>query len=85
MSDVDLYSAADDVDSKESFLAFLAALEADWYDRPEQWENGTVPDFLSACRRWAESTSGLTGEPMVGGRPSWAAFANILHAGKFYE
>lgn len=85
MDGPDLYDLSDRVDSKESFLAFLAALEDDWYERPGAWQNGTIPDFLSACRQWARATSGLTGEPMVEERPSWMAFASILHAGKFYE
>lgn len=85
MDDVDLDAMAGEVDGKAALLDFLAALEADWFADRDRWENGTIPDFLSACRAWAGATSTLTGRPMVGEPPSWAAFAAILHAGKFYE
>ena len=85
MNQDNLFEMADSVRSKESFLEFLAALECSWYDRIEEWENGDIPAFLSACRTWAAAKSGLTGKPMVDEEPAWSGFANILHAGKFYE
>jgi len=81
----DPFAMSDAVDSKRSFLEFLAALEASAQSDRNRWENGTIPDFLSACRRWAEATSSMTGRPMAAEEPTWSAFANILHAGKFYE
>ena len=71
------------VNSKETFLNFVAALRDDYGN--VGWENGSIDTFLDAMHAWAESTSAATGEPMVSEEPSWQEFARILHAGKFYE
>jgi hypothetical protein len=91
---------AEKVDSKESFLRFVQALaeDAEAADAesertpdgklnlsPRDWENGSIAAFLSAMSAWAAGTSGVTGKPMVSEQPSWRAFAEILHSGKFYE
>ncbi|MFL6229105.1 MAG: hypothetical protein ACJ741_10030 [Pyrinomonadaceae bacterium] len=91
---MDLQHLIDRVNSKESFLEFLEALEKDW-DKDQElskgapdapfavsplgWENGTVGAFLEAMRAWAIDTNTL------GEEPSWKAFAEILRAGKMYE
>ena len=97
---MNLYEMAEKVDSKESFLRFVRALAEDAAatdEEPEHtgdgkpnltprgWENGSIPTFLDAMGAWAASTSGLTGKPTVSEEASWRAFAEILHAGKFYE
>ena len=94
------YEMAETVDSKESFLTFIAALaeDAERADAepkrtpdgemnlsPRGWENGTVAAFLGAMAAWAAANSGLTGKPMVSEEATWRTFAEILHAGKFYE
>lgn len=91
---MNLYDMAEKVDSKESFLQFVQALAEDaaaaaaepghtpegWLNlSPRGWENGSISAFLEAMCSWAEGTSTLTG------KPTWRAFAEILHAGKFYE
>jgi hypothetical protein len=91
---MELEHLIDRVNSKESFLEFLEALEKDWEKdqelskgapsapfavSPLGWENGTIGAFLEAMHRWATNTS------MLGEEPSWKAFAEILYAGKLYE
>ncbi|MPM84603.1 hypothetical protein SDC9_131676 [bioreactor metagenome] len=95
-----LCEMAEKVDSKESFLLFVQALAEDAAASdaepertadgklnlsPRGWENGTIEAFLGAMAAWAAANSGLTGRPMVSEKASWRAFAEILHAGKFYE
>src|SRR4051812_24535570 len=97
---MNFYEMAENVNSKESFLQFVEALAEDAEvafveskrtpeDKlnlsPRGWENGSVPAFLGAMASWASSNSGDTGEPMVPEQPSWRAFAEILHSGRFYE
>lgn len=84
---MDLYKMAEEVDSKESFLQFVQALAADaGADRVSGgWENGSAATFLDAMSAWAYSRSGITGTPMISEQASWRAFAEMLHAGKFYE
>jgi len=71
------------VNSKETFLDFVATLRDDTGN--VGWENGSIETFLDAMHAWASATSGLTDEPMVASEASWRGFADILHAGKFYE
>src|SRR5258706_13437717 len=97
---MNLYEMAEKVDSKESFLRFVEALAEDAAaahaesDRtpdgkvnlsPSGWENGSIESFLDAMAAWATANSGITRKPIVSKHASWRAFAEILHAGKFYE
>lgn len=97
---MNFYEMAKQVDSKESFLRFVQALaeDAEGADAqlertpdgkvnlsPRGWENGSVAAFLGAMSAWASANSGITGKPMVPEQASWNAFAEVLHAGKFYE
>jgi len=97
---MNLYDMAKKVDSKESFLRFVQALAEDAEAAnaepertadgklnlsPRGWENGSVAAFLGAMAAWAASNSGITGEPWISEQASWRSFAEILHAGKFYE
>lgn len=97
---MNFYEMVEGVDSKESFLRFVQALAEDAEAanvEPERtadgklnlspcgWENGSVSAFLGAMSAWAAGNSGITGNPMVSEQASWRAFAEILHAGKFYE
>lgn len=97
---MNLWEMEEKVDSKESFLRFVQALAEDAEAAgaepertsegklnlsPRGWENGSIAAFLGAMAAWAEGNSGITGKPMVPEQPSWRAFAEILHSGKFYE
>jgi len=82
------------VNSKETFLEFLKALESDWNKEQEMskgaqlapflpgalgWENRSVGGFLEAMHAWACDAQWLDDEP------SWRMFAELLLAGKSYE
>ena len=92
---MDLNQMADKVNSKQSFLEFVSALSADWFNeeklekqKPSSpygagvlgWENGSIGSFLDAMQRWT-SDSG----DKISGSPDWKTFARILLAGKYYE
>ena len=97
---MNLYEMAEKVDSKESFLRFVQVLAEDAAAAdaepertsdgklslsPAGWENGSVEAFLGAMAAWASGNSGISSEPHVPVQPTWRAFAEILHAGKFHE
>jgi len=97
---MDLYELADQVNSKESFLAFVRALAdsaasaATEGERtpdgklnlsPGGWEHSTIADFLYTAEACAAGNYGHNGEPHIPTEPSWRAFADLLHSGKFYE
>ena len=74
---MELWKEADQVTTKQDFIAFILALKADRENAenptPEGntggWHNGSIWMFLDAMAAWAPCTSSLTGEPMVGERP----------------
>lgn len=93
---INLYDAAERVDSKESFLEFVRLLaedrEADSSGTPDMcgrgpngWEHHSIEDFLFTIADWGASSSGLTGLPQIAPEASWRSFALILHSGRFYE
>jgi len=87
------------VDSEESFLAFVASLAEDRTkavqaekERPSSpfgadagaWENTSIEGFLESASAWAESTNfGLTQRHRADN--PWKRFARFLYAGKVYE
>jgi hypothetical protein len=97
---MNLFEMAEKVDSKESFLQFVATLAEDAANAkeapertadgkinlsPDGWENFSIEAFLGAIQRWGASNSSISDMPMVSEQASWQAFALLLHAGKFYE
>ena len=92
---MELHELAERVDSKETFLEFVAALRADREaSRAEEtehpsspyspaargWENPELGRFLEAMQAWTEGS----GE-RIAGEPSWRTFADMLMAAKIYE
>jgi hypothetical protein len=92
---MELHEMIDRVDSKESFLEFVAALRADleaslaeervhpssgYGPAARDWENPSLDRFLEAMQAWAEDT----GE-RVPSQASWRTFAKMLYAAKHYE
>jgi hypothetical protein len=92
---MELYELAHRVDSKETFLEFVAALRTDWEaSRAEEsaqpsspygpaareWENPDLGRFLEAMQAWTEDMG-----DRVAAQPSWRTFADMLMAAKIYE
>jgi hypothetical protein len=91
----EIHEVADRVDSKETFLEFVAALRADLEasrieENPQPsspysaaaggWENSDLGRFLAAMHAWTEDMGDRI-EP----QPSWRMFADMLMAAKIYE
>jgi hypothetical protein len=79
---MELHQAIERVNSKESFLAFVAALRADLalHRNEDSWENPDLERYLEAMQRWTEDSGDKV--PML---PSWQTFADMLYAAKIYE
>lgn len=91
---MELHELADRVNSKETFLEFVAALRADFEaSRTEEnsqpsspygpsargWENPDLGSFLEAMQAWIEDNDRVVAQP------SWRSFAAMLMAAKIYE
>ncbi len=92
---MELYEIADRVNSKETFLEFVAALRADWeascaeerlqpsfsYSPAARgWENPDLGCFLEAMQAWTHDMG-----DRVAPDASWRMFAGMLMAAKNYE
>jgi hypothetical protein len=92
---MELYEIAERVNSKETFLEFVAALRADWEAsraeesaRPSspygpyarEWENPDLSRFLEAMHAWTEDMG-----DRVAQQPTWRTFTDMLMAAKSYE
>ena len=92
MKSTELFNLQEHVDSRDSFLAFVKALELDFEDmrlkelaNPSKsepaangWFTASIGEFLEAMHAWAKDTDPST-------EPSWRLFAEFLHNGKLYE
>ena len=70
--------AVDAVNSRESFLAFVETLLAEFQTDAVDWENVTTDRFLEALLAYAHDAE-------VVAQPSWRTFALLLRAGTMYE
>lgn len=69
----------DEVKDQASFLAFLAAMRADFAEGALAWESAKLGSFLEAMEAWAASA-----RAPVQANP-WRHAADLLNAGAFYE
>lgn len=81
---MNLYDKLNTVTDEKSFLDFLKALENDWHENTEEWENTTIPAFLESAVSWAEDM-GDENEHFKKPKNPWKLAAQILYAGKLYE
>jgi len=83
------------VHDEESFLAFVAALEADRKYAAEQkpepygpragWENDSIEAFLGAALAWAKDSSFGRTQGLADDVSVWRRVATFLNCGKIYE
>lgn len=75
----------DEVDGKERFIAFLKQLEADCESDNGDWENGSIPAYLSAISAWIEDYSVCPYNDINWDNIDYKTLAIIFHMGKKYE
>jgi len=93
MAPSDLLELLERVTDRDSFLAFVTALERDrataaarpgspYQHEAGDWQNGTIEDFLEGALGWAR-TNGNGARGLAADSP-WRWFAEFLHAGKIH-
>ncbi|TQJ52684.1 DUF7660 family protein [Streptomyces sp. SLBN-115] len=75
------------VTTREDFVVFLAAALADLRDRPEEWENRTLENFLEAWGAWVGSLPGWCENhgKQTPDQPDWNLLAAMVMAARIYE
>ncbi len=85
---MDINTAFDKIESKESFEVFLDFFEKDYHENKNEWENVSLSDFLEAIKAYSKDLEGyyenmnLTFDK---DKPTWKDFAQILMGAKVYE
>lgn len=82
-----LAERARSVESREDFVAFVAAIAEDFESHRPDWLHRDLPSFLAPMASWSEDMDGFyenTGESMAALSP-WRIMADILAASRIYE
>lgn len=75
------------ISTREDFIAFVKALQNDFQNNPQSWENDNLKSFLEALGAWVKDMDGYylnQGKP-VPQEPTWKMLGDILLASKMYE
>ena len=84
---VPLEEAVQQVRSRADLATFIGALLADLRERPDEWENRDLNDFLEALKTWILHMDGYyqnIGEKMPE-QPDWKIIGQMLLAARIYE
>src|SRR5687767_12998015 len=83
----ELEESIKNVNSREDFIRFSDALMNDLKTNPDQWENKTLPYYLSAIQRWTEDMDGyyINKNIPIPENIYWKTFADILMGATMYE
>jgi hypothetical protein len=75
------------IQTRQDFIAFLEALEADFLANRDGWTNANLSSFLEAMTAWSQDMEGFydnTGEELAKLSP-WRVLADVLMAARIYE
>ena len=81
---MDIVEIAEQVTDKDSFIKFLQALNEDFSNNKEEWENPELDRYIEAMEGYLH---GSTEDSInkVDFTPSWSLFAKIMVAASIYE
>lgn len=74
----------ENISNMEDFLKFLLDLSEDAKERPEEWENTTITDYLGQMASWIDDMSPFN-DVVDWENVDYKTFAKILYMGKIYE
>jgi hypothetical protein len=83
----DLFAYAKSVSSRAEFVRFVDYLNADFRERPDEWENNTLEGFLGGLSGFAQDMAGFyknMGESIDVETVTWRMAAQMLLAAKVY-
>ena len=89
-----VYDLAEQVKTRDDFIAFVEALRADLREHGDDWESTGLDDYLESMGGYVEDLGPRLVEivqelepskPEPEPEPSWGLFAKILLVASFYE
>lgn len=76
------------ISRRQEFISFLETFRQDLIEKPNDWENKNLEDFLEAMIRYTEDLQGYydnTKQTINADIPDWQVFADILKGARIYE
>lgn len=77
-----LLDRANSAIDKTSFIEFMTALQNDFVNNPETWENVRIDMFLDAIKSWVED---YHAKDIDFENPNWKTISAMFYMGKLYE
>ena len=87
MSNLPLHEQVHLVNDRDQAISFIIDLASDLETNPEDWENGTLKNYLMAMAQWIGDMDGWYKNQQQEPPKDipWGVFVNILMAAKIYE
>lgn len=83
----DLFDFAEKIQSRADFVRFVEYLNADYRQKPSEWENDTLASFLAGLSGFAQDMGGFyknMGQSVDIEVVTWRIAAQMLLAAKVY-
>ena len=83
-----MISESDKIQSREQFAVFVSGLLKELQERPEEWDNRSLEDFLEAMSAYATDVPGYLKDvrsSIDSEKPSRELFALIVAGATIYE
>lgn len=74
----------DNINNIDDFLNFLVKLALDAKEKPDEWENKTITDYLGQMASWIDDAS-ISNDIIDWDNVDYKTLAKILYMGKIYE
>ena len=77
-----------EVKDRKSFGDFIILLQKNLLEKPEDWENTSLSDFLEAISAYTNDIQGYYNNMEINidaDKPNWKTFADIFMGAKIYE
>ncbi len=81
---MEIAELAKQAESKEDFIKFLQALNDDFINNQEKWENPELGRYLEAMEAFLSSSTDKSINK-IDFTPSWSLFARIMLTATIYE
>ena len=84
---MEVYEKINTIYTKDEFIDFMKFLIKDKEVNPEEWENGSVSEYLEAIVSWTEDMDGYYRNMNleVPKNIDWRFIATLFYVGKIYE
>ena len=81
---MNIFDQIETVKDRNKFIEFLNLLAKDFEEKPQEWENATVPQYLQSIACWIEDSDDRNGIGELD-KLDYQELAKIFYVGKIYE